>query len=246
MMKYENIAVETNETIATVTLNRPTKKNALSVALRDELRHFIAEDTSALHAVILTGAGDSFCSGMDLSERGGEDVIREMWTLMQAIYDSDVVFIAAVNGIVRGAGLTFVNACDFAIADPNATFGIPETKHGFYGPAALPTTQLAAAKKLVAELALAGDVISAERAALGFLINKVSKPDALLEEAQELAQRVSKMDRATLAIVKRGLNTLPVDAATRDKGIDMALDLNRILFRDRPSGPVNQTGKYKK
>ncbi len=245
-MKYENIKVAMNEAVATVTLNRPQIKNALSVALRDEFRHFIAEESGTLHAVILTSAGDAFCSGMDLSERGGEDVIREMWTLMQAIYESDAVFIAAVNGIVRGAGLTFINACDFAIADPEATFGIPETKHGFYGPAALPTTQLVAAKKLVAEMALSGDVISAERAAQGFLINKVAKAGALLEEARDLALRLTKMNRTTLAIVKRGLNALPYDAALRDQGIEMALDLNRTLFKDKPGGPVNQTGKYKK
>ncbi len=245
-MNYENILVEFDQSVATVTLNRPAKKNALSVALRDDLRHFIAHETAALHAVILTGEGDSFCSGMDLSERGGEDVIREMWTLMQAIYDCDAVFIAAVNGIVRGAGLTFINACDFAIADPSATFGIPETKHGFYGPAALPTTQLVAAKKLVAEMALAGDVISPDRAALGFLINKVAEPGKLMAEANHLAKKLSAMNRSTLAVVKRGLNTLPYDAALRDQGVDMALDLNRTLFKDHPGRPVNQTGRYKK
>ena len=68
-MKYENIAVEFGQSVATVTLNRPAKKNALSVALRDEFRHFVKHDAAALHAVILTGTGDSFCSGMDLSER---------------------------------------------------------------------------------------------------------------------------------------------------------------------------------
>ncbi len=239
-----NLLIDSAGGIATLILNRAAKKNALSVGLRDEFRAFLQDKESSVKVAVLTGDGNTFSSGMDLSEPGGEQVIREMWTLIKGIYESDIVFIAAVNGPARGAGLTLVNACDFAIADPSADFGIPEIRHGFYGPGAVPTTQLAVPKKFVAEMALAGGIVSAERAAQAFLVNSVSAPGASLAEALQLAERLAKMKASALATVKKGLNSLPYGDALRDQGLELALDLNRALVRSGELRAPNQTGRY--
>ncbi|MCG8441172.1 MAG: enoyl-CoA hydratase/isomerase family protein [Caulobacterales bacterium] len=228
-MPYSDILVEETGAIATVTMNRPEKKNALGVTLREEFRAFLANDIAPFHVVILTGTGDSFCSGMDLTEPKGVDVTWEQWSLMTAIYASEAVFIAAVNGAVRGAGLTLVNACDLAIAAPTATFGIPEIRHGFYGPATGPSTQLAAPKKIVAEMLLTARPISAERAREGALINAVAAQGGLMDEARALAERVAQLDRDALSTCKQALNRIPFDADDRNRGVETAITLNLAL-----------------
>jgi 2-(1,2-epoxy-1,2-dihydrophenyl)acetyl-CoA isomerase len=123
-----DVAVENG--LATVTLNRPEKKNAITMAMRESLWETfesIAED-DAVRAVILTGAGDDFCSGMDVSEigtggvRGSMTRMRRLHRIARAIATLRKPTIAAVQGVCMGVGWSYALACDFVIADETARF----------------------------------------------------------------------------------------------------------------------------
>lgn len=229
-MVYEQIVVEVEDRVATITLNRPEKRNALSIALRDEIRDFMATQMAPLHAVVVTGAGTGFCAGMDLDETLGFGEANEQWSFFKSIYDCDTVFIAAVNGPARGAGMTLIAACDLAIADPSATFGLPEIGHGFYGSVASPMVQLATNTKIAAEMVLTGQPISAEKAEQACLVNRLAAPGALMADAKAIAQHLSGLNRETLATAKRALRTVPFDADDRQHAVDNANALNRKQF----------------
>ncbi len=229
-MSYQDIVVEGRDRIAIVTLNRPHKKNALGAVMRAELTKFAAEDAKEYKVVILTGSGDCFCSGMDQSEETGVEPTYEMWRMMTAIYESSAIFIAAVNHRALGGGVTFVNACDLAIAESGVTFCLPEMLHGIFGPAASPTTLLTIDKKVAAYMVLTGKKISAEKAEACNLINTVVAEGALMDEALSLAEHLAKLPGKSLAYAKKGINQLGVSQDERDYGVHMAVDINRRVF----------------
>ncbi len=225
-MDYEYLLVEEFDNYCVLTMNRPEKKNALNKKMRAEFLDFLARSNGEYHAVILTGVDDAFTSGLDLSEARGLDSTMDMWSIANNIYDSETLFIAAVNGHARGGGMTLTNACDFAITHPGVTFGIPEIGFGVYATIAGPTTQLVAPKKLVSQMVLTGKPISAEMAERAFLVNQVVEPDQLMVEAHNLARELTKLERAALAASKKGLNTLPFDESMREQGKMLTIALN--------------------
>ena len=237
-MVHEPILIEISGKIATVTLNRPEKKNALNRAMRDRLREFISNETSELHAVIITGAGDGFCSGMDMTEKMGSHESREQWSLFRSIFNCKTVFIAAVNGPARGAGISFVNACDLAVADPTANFGLPAINYGFYSSVAATTSQIVLPKKVVAKMLFTGLPISAEEAADAKLVNHVSAPGNSLNEARKIAERLAGLDRYTLGGIKEGLNTIPYTDGDRNQNEQLTVAIN---FTNRPSDTTAYT-----
>jgi len=144
-MAYETLIVEKSDSIMTVTLNRPAKRNAMNGQMMAELAQLLAELRTDLNTrfVIFTGAGTVFSSGADLSDMAapetpitpqdmmrlqqlsGQDFIRNLENLEQ-------ITIAAVNGICLGAAFVLAHGCDFIIASENASFGIPEANRGFF------------------------------------------------------------------------------------------------------------------
>lgn len=218
-MEYQNIAVEEDGNIAIVTLNRPEQRNALSRALRDEFKAFLHNDLERFNAVVLTGAGPAFCAGMDLKEPVGFDEGSEQWGFFKKLFNTDTVFIAAVNGPARGAGLTFVSACDLAIADPSANFGMPQITHGIYGGVAATMLELSLPRKIVGEMVLTGAPLSVERAKEVGLINAVSDPGESVTTAVALAKHIAGFDPGILSIAKRLLHTVPHDDAKREASL---------------------------
>lgn len=229
------LKIDIDGKIATLTLNRPEKKNALNRAIRDRFRTFIAEELDGLNAVIVTGAGDGFCAGMDMTEKMGTHESREQWSLFRSIFNCSTVFIAAVNGPTRGAGITFVNACDLAVADPTANFGLPAINYGFYSSVAATTSQLIVPKKVAAKMLLTGVPITAEEAERANLINAVSAPGEALSDARKIAERLAGSDPYALAIIKEGLNTIPYSDGDRNRNEQLAVAIN---FSNRAADPT--------
>ncbi len=198
--------------VVTVTMNRPEKKNAANSVMWDELRdtwNALAVDPQ-VRAVIMTGAGDAFCSGADL---GGQQRERHQLVSMnlihqtvEALYSIMVPVIAKVNGVAAGAGMNMALACDLIVASDQARFSEIFARRGlsvdFGGTWVLP--RLIGLHK-AKELAFFADVISAEQAAEFGIVNKVVPHEQLDDETQDWADRLAAGPPLALAMTKRML-----------------------------------------
>ncbi|MGA2415182.1 MAG: enoyl-CoA hydratase-related protein [Candidatus Sulfotelmatobacter sp.] len=215
-MNYETLQLAFDSGIATITLNRPEKRNAISFALIDDLLRALKEvDASDALVLILTGAGKAFCSGMDLENlkallgRTPEQNLQDseiMVRLFRSLYEFPKVTIAAVNGpaIAGGTGLALL--CDFTLAVPEAKFGYTEVRIGFV-PAIVSTFLLRqAGEKHARDLLLTGRIIGAEEAARIGLINEIMAPEKLLTRARELAALLMENSPSSLRATKQLLN----------------------------------------
>ncbi len=218
-MSYENIIVETDEAIATVTLNRPAQRNALSRALREEFKHFLANLQEETKAVVVTGAGPVFCAGMDLKEPVGHNEGREQWAFFKQLFNCDTIFVASLNGPTVGAGNTLLAACDLAVAEPTANLALPQIRHGIYGGVAAGMLHLALPKKVIAEMALTGLPLPAERARELGLINAVAEEGQSLTMATTLAKRIAGFDRRVLNTAKHVIQNVPDNDADREAAL---------------------------
>ena len=189
--------------VVVLTLNRPGKKNALSIALRDEvvarLRALAADE--AVKAVIVTGGGGSFSAGFDLREFADTDPphVARLWKssdeFHHAVYRFPVPVIAAVDGIAYGGGFDLAVLCDLRIATARATFGHPEAAIGpvVYGP-----LHDLVGGAVARELVLTGREIDAAEALRLHLVSELTGPGELMDRARALARRVSRAPREVL------------------------------------------------
>ncbi len=229
-MAYEQIAVDRDGGVLTITLNRPDKLNAMTGVMSDELvdAFTAAGDDDRIRAVVVTGAGRGFCAGQDLTEfedayRKGqrpdirEHLARSYHRLIPLIVSTPKPVIAGVNGVAAGAGVSLAAACDIRIAGEEARFTQAFVKIGLIpdsgGTWLLPRI-IGYAKTL--ELSITGEVIDAAAALKIGLVNRVVTADALEEEARTLAARLAAMPTAAIAETKallRGALSLDLDAA---------------------------------
>jgi enoyl-CoA hydratase/carnithine racemase len=198
--------------VATLTLNRPAQRNALSAALLADLQSALdalAADRS-VRVVVLAGSGPAFSSGHDLKEiqamPSQEDVERLFLAcsrVMTAIVELPKPVIAKVHGIATAAGCQLVAACDLAVASSNATFATPGVNTGAF--CATPGVALsrAVSRKHALEMLLTGAPISAQRAAEIGLVNRVVPPERLDEEVASLATLLASKSGSALAAGKR-------------------------------------------
>ncbi len=189
-MNFQTLQLAYNAGIATITLNRPEKRNAISYELIQDLLAAFAEvkDSSAL-VMILTGAGKAFCSGMDLENlkaligRTPEQSLEDskiMAQLFRTLYDFPKPTIAAVNGAAVAGGTGLASLCDFTLAAPEAKFGYTEVRIGFV-PAIVSTFLLRqVGEKIARDLLLTGRLFDAEEAQRIGLVNEVVAADQLL------------------------------------------------------------------
>jgi enoyl-CoA hydratase len=207
--------------VTVITLNRPEKKNALSIALREEviaaLRALAADET--VKAVIVTGSGGSFSAGFDLREFAVTDPahVERLWTssdeFHHAVYRFAVPVIAAVDGIAYGGGFDLAVLCDLRIATDRATFGHPEAAIGpvVYGP-----LHDLVGGAIARELVLTGRTIDAAEALRLHLVSELAKPEELVDRARLLARLVSRAPREVLVRNKaKFLARSGVPASTR-------------------------------
>ena len=204
-----NLRVERNDAHAVLTLDRPTKKNALSIALRDEISDALEDLTAdeSVKAVVITGAGDTFSAGFDLSEfpRALEDeaYARTLWASSDRYHHALLRFpvptIAAVNGAALAGGFDLAVCCDLRVAATTARFAHPEYTFGdvVYSPLA----DLVGGA-IARELCLTGRAIDATEALALHLVNAVTEPAVLIDTVLEMVARIERAPRANLVRTK--------------------------------------------
>lgn len=211
-MKFEMIQVESEEGLATITINRPEVLNAMSAELLTELIMAVAELELAddVGVVVLTGVGKAFVAGADISEMvemGPRDaqLFAELGaTLGQSIEESSKPYIAAVNGFALGGGCELALACDFIYASEKAKFGQPEVLLGVipgFGGTQRLSRRVGVAK--AKELIFTGEVIRADEAMRIGLADAVCEPDALAGRAKATATAILKNGPLAVAEAKR-------------------------------------------
>jgi enoyl-CoA hydratase/carnithine racemase len=210
-MTYRHLNFERVETIGIVTLNRPERRNALSLEMMDELRACLAEigKDAGVCAVILAAAGKVFSSGHDLSEMVGRTVgeyrrIFEACTeLMTGIQAIPQPVIAEVQGLATAAGCQLVATCDLAVASDCATFATPGVRIGLFCTTPMVALTRAIGRKRAMEMLVTGRVIDAAIAADWGLVNRVVQPDELRASTLELARPIAEASSLTVGIGKQ-------------------------------------------
>jgi enoyl-CoA hydratase/carnithine racemase len=205
-----NVALETREGIATITLDRPQKRNALSLAVMRELRALLAAigTDRSTRAVILRAHGPAFSAGHDLREllaRSAaeyEEIFSECVALMETIQGIPQPVIAEVAGIATAAGCQLVATCDLAVAAEEATFATPGVKIGLFCTTPMVALTRAIGRKRAMEMLLTGDPIDARTAADWGLINRVVPRGELTGAARALAERIAGAAEPTVALGK--------------------------------------------
>lgn len=192
--------------VALVTLDRPDKRNALSIELRYELAQIFermaADD--AVACVVLTGAGSAFCSGMDVTQFGGDRAHRESLVdsslrAFGAVGDCPKPVVAAVNGPAVAGGFALALLCDLRVSAPGASFGFSELPRGI--PPAYAAARAALPAALARELALTGRVLSAHEALELGVVAAVA--DDVVDDALERASAIAAHPAAALETKRR-------------------------------------------
>jgi enoyl-CoA hydratase/carnithine racemase len=211
----ESIHYQLEGPAAIVTLNRPERRNALSLGLMLELTACLDEigRNREVRAVILGAAGTVFCSGHDLSEMTGRDVneyrrVFDVCTeLMTKIQSIPQPVIAAVQGVATAAGCQLVASCDLAIAAEAAAFGTPGVKIGLFCTTPMVALTRAIGRKRALEMLLTGQMVDARTAADWGLINRAVPGAELETEARQLAAKVAEASSLVVALGKQAFYT---------------------------------------
>jgi methylglutaconyl-CoA hydratase len=229
-MSDELVRYEVRAPAVLLTINRPDRRNALSRGLIAALTQAFnrAKDDAAARCVILTGAGNVFCSGMDLAElqesvTGGrgdspvwDDALR-LATLYDLIYRFPKPTIAAVNGaaVAGGAGLSSV--CDLAVAVPEARFGYPEVRRGLVAAMVMPHLLRHVGERMARHLLLTGEMIDAAEAQRAGFVNAVAPAEQLLSRALAWAHAVAEGGPNALARTKELLHLFSHQAVSLEE-----------------------------
>ncbi|WP_425449968.1 enoyl-CoA hydratase [Virgifigura deserti] len=197
--------------VATLTLNRPQARNALSMAVMESLLATLGDVATddSVKVVVLAGAGPAFCAGHDLKElradprrEAYEAVFARCSELMLAITRLPKPVIARVHGIATAAGCQLVATCDLAIAANDARFATPGVNIGLFCSTPMVALSRAVPRKQAMEMLLTGEMIPADRAAEIGLINRAVPADELDRAVTELAGKITGKSPLTLAIGK--------------------------------------------
>jgi enoyl-CoA hydratase/carnithine racemase len=202
------LTIEPRDAVAVVTLQRPEKRNALSIDLRVELADAftgLAGDDS-VGCIVLTGAGPAFCSGMDTDQFGGDTehrrrLVETSTGAFHAIGRCPKPVLAAVNGPALAGGFALALLCDIRLASESATFGYAEVAIGI--PASYAAARAALGPAVARDLCLTGRTIDAGEALRLGVVSGVSRDGRLLAAACERAEQIAALPRAAVLETKR-------------------------------------------
>lgn len=201
------LSIERREEVAVVTLQRPEKRNALSVELRVELADAFGRLSSekGIGCVVLTGAGTAFCSGMDVTEFGGDiehkrRLVETTALAFDAVGTCSRPVVAAVNGPALAGGFALALLCDLRIASQTARFGYPELPRGI--PPSYAAARAVLPATLAQDLCLTGRVVDAQEALALSIVREVSN-GGVVERGVALAAQIAALPRDAILETKR-------------------------------------------
>lgn len=231
----DHVKVEVRAKVATITLNRPEKLNAMTPEMADALRAIVASINASddVRAVILTGAGPkAFCAGSDIKELDGYATpwqFRNRPDYCDGIRSLLKPTIAALNGYTLGGGLEMALSCDIRIASQTASFAAPEIKLGWIGGGGM-TAMLANSigASNAAMMVMTGDRIDAQKAESWGLVSALHAPDTLMNEAVALAETIAS--RAPIAAETARANLKATFNIPLEDAIAYERDLQTICF----------------
>jgi methylglutaconyl-CoA hydratase len=233
-MSFQTLQLAYDSGVATITLNRPEKRNALSFQLVDEILAALdAIEKSEAMVVILTGAGKAFCAGLDLDElksligkSHAENVedSRRMVRIFRLLYDFPKPTIAAVNGAAIAGGTGLATMCDFTLAVPEAKFGYTEVRIGFVPAIVSSILVWQVGHKIARDLLLSGRIFDAAEAYRFGLVNEIVPAEHLLSRARELATQLMENSPSSVRQTKRLINGFISKAL--DQQIEDAVEQN--------------------
>jgi methylglutaconyl-CoA hydratase len=233
-MQFQTLQLAYDSGIATITLNRPEKRNALSFQLVEEILAALGEvEKSEALVVILTGAGKAFCAGLDLDElrsligkTHAENVqdSRRMVQIFRQLYDFPKPTIAAVNGAAIAGGTGLATMCDFTLAVPEAKFGYTEVRIGFVPAIVSSILVWQVGHKIARDLLLSGRIFDAAEAHRVGLVNEIVPTENLMTRARELAAQLMDNSPTSVRQTKRLINGFISKAL--DQQIEDAVEQN--------------------
>jgi len=213
--------------ITVVTLNRPERRNALTIELLTELQAAIqvASEQSHQRVLILRGAGAAFCTGLDLKEAADHTKAHSTAEMVAktliAISQTRLMTIAAVHGAAVAGGAGIMSACDFVVAAQRTKIGYPEVRRGLVAGLVMTFLRRQVGERNMRELLLGSELIDAERAKEIGLVNYVVARDDVMNEAQKFAESVLQGAPGALAQTKRLIDELWWRSVKED--VDLAL-----------------------
>jgi enoyl-CoA hydratase/carnithine racemase len=226
----ESVLFSVEGHVGVITLNRPERRNALNVEMRERLASGLAELAANVEVriVVLEGAPPSFCAGVDLSEVATSTgrVLADALESVSAPFASfPKPLIASVNGAAAGGGLEIALACDFMIASSTAKFLLPEVRIGSI-PGGGGTQRLVRTvpRAWAARMLFTGEAMNAESALAYGLVTELVEPDALHERAVELAHQIAQNAPLSLAAIKQCLKV------AANSPLDVGLAVERGLW----------------
>ncbi|HQL91448.1 MAG TPA: enoyl-CoA hydratase [Syntrophales bacterium] len=210
-MDYQSIVYEKADTVGIVTLNRPGRQNALSIALLEEMNRCLAgvAESREVKVIVIRAAGKNFCAGHDLGDLAGKDIAvhnrmfsicSEMMLRLQRIPQP---VIAQVHGIATAAGCQLVAACDLAVAEEGARFGTPGVNLGVFCSSPAVSIVRAVGRKRAMEMLFTARLIGAREACEWGLVNRVVPAERLEAETMDLARHIARASLSCLAIGKQ-------------------------------------------
>lgn len=229
MSDYETIKLDIEDNVATLTINRPERFNAMPTDMADEIRNVIDRQPDlGYRALVITGEGKAFCSGADLALKKGPTAItggassraslRQGYNpLIIALRESSVPIVSAVNGPCAGVGVGVALSADFVFASENAYFLQAFVNIGLVpdGGSSWVLPRMVGIQR-AKEMMMLGERISAEQAAEWGMIYKAVSADSLLEDAQAMAKRLANGPTVALGLMRKmvndNLNTSLVEA----------------------------------
>jgi enoyl-CoA hydratase/carnithine racemase len=230
-MSNKNVIAAKEDSIAILQLNRIASANALSTEFRKEIIEEleILEKDDAIKVVIITGTGKFFCAGFDLNEfltvdsADAPDLIKSADALFGKINFYKKPTIAAINGPALAGGMDLAAVCDIRIASEKAIFGGPEIK---FVPALYGTYARIVGEGRARELVLTGKIITAKEALEIGLINKITTPETLLEEAKKMAKMIAEAPLYVLQVERRVIQEV------QGKNLTDSVDMENKVFHE--------------